>query len=68
MASESPVFQILEQAEVPDKKSGPSRGLLCVIVTAAAGFLSVFTAFVMNAVGNLRKDPAAMAKLRGEAL
>jgi uncharacterized protein involved in exopolysaccharide biosynthesis len=68
MASESPVFQILEQAEVPDKKSGPSRGMLCVIVTAAAGFLSVFIAFVMNAVGNIRKDPAAMAKLRGEVL
>jgi uncharacterized protein involved in exopolysaccharide biosynthesis len=66
MASESPVFQVLEYAEVPDKKSGPSRGLICIIVTFAAGFLSVFLAFILNAVSNIRKDPEAMAKLRGE--
>ncbi|GHT83955.1 hypothetical protein FACS1894137_06330 [Spirochaetia bacterium] len=65
MASEKPVFQILEMAEVPDQKSGPSRGLICIIVTFAAGFLSVFLAFVLNAVENIKKDPEAMAKLRG---
>ena len=65
MASESPVFQILEMAEVPDYKSGPNRGLICIIVTLAAGFLSVFLAFALNAVSNIRKDPQAMAKLKG---
>jgi uncharacterized protein involved in exopolysaccharide biosynthesis len=65
MASEKPVFQILEMAEVPDQKSGPSRGLMCIIVTFAAGFLSVFLAFVLNAVENIKKDPEAMAKLQG---
>jgi len=65
MASEKPVLQILEMAEVPDQKSKPSRGLLCVIVTFAAGFLAVFLAFVLNAVDNIKKDPEAMAKLRG---
>jgi uncharacterized protein involved in exopolysaccharide biosynthesis len=66
MASEKPVFQVLELAEVPDQKSGPSRGMLCIIVTFAAGFFSVFLAFVLNAISNIRKDPEAMAKLRGE--
>jgi uncharacterized protein involved in exopolysaccharide biosynthesis len=66
MASEKPVFQILELAEVPDQKSGPSRGLICIIVTFAAFFFSVFLAFVLNAVSNVRKDPEAMAKLRSE--
>jgi uncharacterized protein involved in exopolysaccharide biosynthesis len=66
MASETPVFQMLELAEVPDQKSGPSRGLICIIVTFAAGFFAVFLAFVLNAVENVKKDPAAMAKLRGE--
>jgi uncharacterized protein involved in exopolysaccharide biosynthesis len=65
MASEKPVFQILEMAEVPDKKSGPGRGLICIIVTFAAGFFSVFLAFVVNAIENIKKDPEAMAKLRG---
>ena len=63
MASEQPVFQILEYAEVPDRKSGPSRGMLCIIVTFAAGFFSVFLAFLLNAIKNVRADPVAMAKL-----
>ena len=66
MASEKPIFQILEMAEVPDQKSGPGRGLICIIVTFAAGFFSVFLAFVLNAISNIRKDPEAMAKLRGD--
>ncbi|MDR0597176.1 MAG: lipopolysaccharide biosynthesis protein [Treponema sp.] len=65
MASEKPVFQVLEMAEVPDRKSGPGRGLICVIVTFAAGFFSVFLAFVLNALDNIKRDPEAMAKLRG---
>jgi uncharacterized protein involved in exopolysaccharide biosynthesis len=68
MASESPVFQILELAEVPDQKSKPGRGLICVIVTFAAGFFAVFMAFLQNAISNIKKDPEAMAKLRGETL
>jgi uncharacterized protein involved in exopolysaccharide biosynthesis len=67
MASENPVFQILELAEVPDMKSGPSRGTLCIIVTFAAGFFSIFLAFVLNAIINIKKDPEAMAKLRGKS-
>jgi uncharacterized protein involved in exopolysaccharide biosynthesis len=67
MASEKPVFQVLELAEVPDRKSGPSRGLLCVIVTFAAAFFSVFLAFVLNAVANIRKDPEAMAKFQSKS-
>ncbi|MDR3343951.1 MAG: lipopolysaccharide biosynthesis protein [Treponema sp.] len=64
MASERPVFQVLELAEVPEKKSGPGRGMLCIIVTFAAGFFSVFLAFVLNAISNIKKDPEAMAKLQ----
>jgi len=65
IASESPIFQVLEYAEVPDQKSGPGRGLICIIVTLAAGFLSVFLAFALNAVSNIKNDPEAMAKLKG---
>jgi len=66
MASETPMFQILELAEVPDRRSGPSRGLICIIVSMAAGFFAVFLAFALNAISNIRNDPEAMAKLRGE--
>ena len=68
MASERPVFQILENAEVPEKKSGPRRGMLCIIVTLAAGFFAVFLAFVLNAINSIRNDPEAMAKLKGTGI
>jgi len=67
MASENPIFQILEIAEVPDMKSEPSRGMLCIIVTFAAAFLAVFLAFALNALSNIKNDPEAMAKLKGAA-
>jgi len=67
MASEKPVFQILEMAEIPDQKSKPSRSMLCIIVIFAAGFFAVFLAFVLNAVANIKNDPEAMAKLRGKS-
>ena len=63
MASETPVFQILEHAEVPDRKSAPSRGMLCIIATFAAFFMSVFIAFALNAIENIKRDPEAMKKL-----
>ena len=63
MQSETPVFQIIERPEAPDKKSRPSRGLLCIIVTFAALFLSVFIAFSLNALANIRNDAEAMEKL-----
>lgn len=64
MASEKPLFQILERASVPDMKSGPSRGKLCIIVTFAAFFISVFMAFLLNAIKNIKNDKEAMAKLK----
>lgn len=64
MQSETPILQVLEHAAVPDQKSGPSRGTLCIIITFAAAFISVFLAFLLNALKNIRNDPEAMAKLR----
>ena len=66
MPSEQPVFQILEFAEVPDKKSAPSRGMLCIIVTFAAFFVYVFMAYLLNALKNIKNDPVAMSKLKGK--
>ena len=64
IASETPTFQVLELAEAPDRKSGPSRGMICIVVSLAAGVFSVFLAFALNAISNIRNDPVAMAKLR----
>ncbi len=64
MQSESPVFQIIERPEVADKKSGPSRGKLCIIITFASVFISIFLAFLLNAITNIKNDPEAMGKLK----
>ena len=64
MLSETPVFQILARPEVPDLKSGPSRGKMCIIVTFAAFFMAVFLAFALNAWKNIKNDPEAMEKLQ----
>jgi uncharacterized protein involved in exopolysaccharide biosynthesis len=64
MASETPVFQVLEYAEILDQKSGPRRSMLCIIVTFAAVFFAVFLAFLLNAIENIKNDPETMAKLR----
>ncbi len=63
MQSEQPVFQVLERPEIPDMKSKPSRGKLCIIATFAGFFLSVFAAFALNAWDNIRNDPEAQKKL-----
>lgn len=63
MQSEQPIFQILERPEIPDQKSKPSRGKLCIIVVFAVFFLSVFFAFARNAFKNIRNDPEAWGKL-----
>lgn len=63
MQSEQPIFQILERPEIPDQKSKPSRGKLCIIVVFAVFFLSVFLAFARNAFRNIRNDPEAWGKL-----
>jgi len=67
LSGEDPAFQVLELAEAPDKKSGPSRGMICVVAAMAAFFLSVLLAFVLEAIKNIRSDAEAMAKFK-EAL
>ena len=63
IATEIPMFQILELAEAPYEKSGPSRLRPFIIVTFGAGLFSVFLAFALDLISNIRNDPVAMAKL-----
>jgi uncharacterized protein involved in exopolysaccharide biosynthesis len=57
------IFQILERAEVPEQKAGPSRSMICVIVTITAFFLAVFLAFVLEYFSSAAKDPEERHKL-----
>ncbi len=59
----SRVFQVIEPAEVPEVKTSPSRGMICIIVTITAFFLSVFLAFVLEYFDKARSDPREAQKL-----
>ncbi len=56
-------FQIIEKAEVPEVKSGPGRGKVCMIVTIAAFFLSIFVAFILEYFDRVKRNPEEAEKL-----
>jgi len=65
MAAETPMLQILELAEVPYRRAGPSRARICIIVSLAAGFFSVLFALALEGISKIRRDPVAMLKFKG---
>ena len=56
-------FQVIETAEVPEKKSWPRRSVICVVVTMAAFFFSVLAAFIKEYFVRARRDPVEAMKL-----
>ena len=64
VAGQEPVFQILEMAEIPDKKSGPSRGIICIAVTMAGFFISIFIVFMIESIDKVRKTPMIATKFK----
>ena len=53
-----PVFQVLEGPEIPDRKSGPSRGKLCTIVIFLAFLASIMLAFLLNSINKVTTQVA----------
>jgi len=49
---------------VPDKKSGPSRGMICIVATLAAFFLAILVAFIAESIDKIRKDPETVARFK----
>ncbi len=62
---EEPIFQVLELAEVPDKKSGPSRSLICIVTVFLAFFFSIIAVFILNAIKNIKNDPDKIKRIKG---
>jgi tyrosine-protein kinase Etk/Wzc len=56
-ADTDPAFTILEPAEIPEEKSSPSRGQLCVMVTAGSFFGAIVIALFLNMIRNISNDP-----------
>jgi len=65
--NKAPAFQVLEFAEVPDQKSGPSRSMIVIVATFAGLIGAILLAFILKVIEDVRNDPAAMRKLKGQA-
>lgn len=55
-AESAPVFTVLELAEVPDRKEGPSRGQLSVLFTVGAFAVAVVLALLLHFVRSAKAD------------
>jgi uncharacterized protein involved in exopolysaccharide biosynthesis len=61
-ATDQVFVEVIDTAVPPEKKSEPSRSMICVVGTLAGGFLSLLLAFAREALQKLRADPEVRAK------
>ena len=62
-AKDYPMIQVLDRATSPEKKSKPKRALIVILSTLVAFFLSVFYAFVREALEKANADPERSEKM-----
>ena len=55
-SKDSPIIQVLDYANPPEKKSKPRRGLIVATATFASLFISVLLAFLMQRFERIRLD------------
>lgn len=61
-----PTFQIYEMAVVPERKAGPNRPMICVVMAVASFFFGIALAFLVDYFARSLKDPANLDKLKGK--
>jgi tyrosine-protein kinase Etk/Wzc len=62
-AREGAVIQVLDAAQVPERKSKPKRALIAVIATLAAGFALLLLVFLRQAYRNASRSNDNAAKI-----
>lgn len=62
-AESDPVFTVLERAEVPDRKAGPSRAQLSMTVTLGALAASIVLAFLIHFLRSIWAQPENRAMI-----
>ena len=62
-AREGAVIQVLDVAQVPDRKSKPKKALVAMIATLASGFALLLFIFVRQALRNAAADQETAGKL-----
>lgn len=67
IAAEESAFSVLEMAEIPQKKIGPSRGNLCITFTMGAFIISIALALSIDIFKKIISNPKNRQILAGEA-
>jgi len=62
-ARDAAVIQVMDKAIEPDRKSKPTRSLIVLLSTFAAGLFSILLAFVLEAMAKARNDPEQSQRL-----
>lgn len=59
-------FNVIDPPFIPEKKFKPKRSQICILSVIVAFFMAIFLAFIMEYVGNLKKneDPERFEKLK----
>jgi tyrosine-protein kinase Etk/Wzc len=60
---EAPLLQVVDRAVIPDKKSGPLRGLILFASCLLGAFFGVTWVILRGFIETLQRDPARAAKL-----
>ncbi len=62
-----PVFTVLDAAEIPDHKTGPSRAKICLLTTALALLGSMAVIFLLHSLESLILDSGKARRMIGRA-
>jgi LPS O-antigen subunit length determinant protein (WzzB/FepE family) len=57
-----PVFQLLDNFEVPQVKDGPKRAVICIVFTLAAFAISILLSFILEYFKSVKERPGENAK------
>lgn len=63
-AREGAVIQVLDPAQVPERKSKPKKAMIAVIATLATGFALLLFVFIRQALRNAGQSPETSEKLQ----
>ena len=62
-AKSAPLIQVVDPAEAPERKSGPSRILIVIGFTLAGAVLRAVSAIVQSRIGSIRQSPEQAVRL-----
>jgi capsular polysaccharide biosynthesis protein len=62
-AREGAVIQVLDAAQVPERKSKPKKALIAILATLCSGFALLLFVFIRQGLRNAKRSPETAAKL-----